>query len=165
MVYRFAAHHWPIFSYTPKPMNLISSVPLPIPHPSQFIASTTETAAREAPCNRFSPSDPDAGRKAYHAKRAEWAKLSLRQTWADADFMRAHLHAAGLQSPDKNEPATVTRLRCLLRRAGVDAPETMTSVGTSLAGFLTLNPSLPLWAAVALVLESTGRFTQIARKR
>ena len=87
--------------------------------------------------------------------------LDLRQTWADADFMRAHLRAAGLRTPDSSEPATWSRIRCLLRRAGVDAPESMTSVGTSLAGFLTLNPSLPLWTAVALVLESTGRFTQI----
>jgi hypothetical protein len=65
-----------------------------------------------------------------------------------------------LRVSDNIEPATVTRLRSLLRRAGVQGSETAASVGTDLVGFLMLNPLLPLWAAVALILESTGRFVR-----
>ncbi len=50
-----------------------------------------------------------------------------------------------------SEPATVERLRQLLRRAGVQGPEILASVGKDVAGFLAINRGLPLWAAVALV--------------
>lgn len=78
--------------------------------------------------------------------------------------MRAHTSAAALRVSDNIEPATVTRLRSLLRRAGIHGPETAASVGTDLASFLNLNPRLPLWAALAFVLESTGRFTRTAAR-
>ena len=115
-----------------------------------------ENCPKQAVPRRFPSLDPDAGRKAYHAKRAEWAKLNLRQTWADEEVMRNRLKAAGIKVANDIEPATVTRMRSLLRRAGMDAAEIVAAVGTSLGGFLDLNPSLPLWAAVALVLESAG---------
>jgi hypothetical protein len=47
----------------------------------------------------------------------------------------------------------------MLTRAKVAGVEIKDSLGTSLAGFLKLNNRLPLWAALALVLEATGRFT------
>ena len=50
----------------------------------------------------------------------------------------------------------------MLTRAKVTGAEINASVGTNLGGFLALNPLLPLWAAVALVLESTGQFTRKA---
>ncbi len=74
--------------------------------------------------------------------------------------MRSHLRAAGVSVKYSNEPATVPRLKSLLRKAGVTGTEAKASVGTDLAGFLKLNPSLPLWAAVALVIEATGRFEE-----
>jgi hypothetical protein len=79
--------------------------------------------------------------------------------------MRDHLKAAGVRVSNSAEPATVSRLRSLLRRANVQGAEIEASVGTTLAGFLKLNARLPLWAAVALVLESTGRFTREAFNR
>lgn len=60
--------------------------------------------------------------------------------------------AAGLAIRDNREPATVKRLRQLLRRAGITGTEE--AVGCSLVRFLELNPRLPLWAATALVLEA-----------
>lgn len=140
-------------------MNMIHTHSVPTPHPSLLIPIQGKTDASKALFNRFPSGDLDAARKAYHAKRAEWAKLPLRQDWADEAFMREHIKAAGLRSPDSTEPATVSRLRSALTRAGVQGPEIIGSVGTTLAGFLALNPRLPLWAAIALVLEATGRFT------
>ena len=143
-----------------SPMNLQSIHPLAIPLPLVFSESKARTAAPNGLSVAFNAGDLLAARKARQEKKAEWSKLSLRQDWADAAFMCDHLRAAGLRSPDISEPATVTRLRCLLRRAGVDGPEIMACVGSTLAGYLLRNPSLPLWAALALVLESTGRFTR-----
>jgi hypothetical protein len=72
--------------------------------------------------------------------------------------MRSHLRAAGISVKYSAEPATVSRLKSLLRKAGIRGPETGTAIGTDLAGYLKLNPALPLWAALALILEATGRF-------
>ena len=75
--------------------------------------------------------------------------------------MRAHISAAGLRVSDNSEPATVTKLRSLLRKVGIQGPESAASIGTDLVDFLKLNPLLPLlplWAVVGLVLEFTGRF-------
>lgn len=145
-------------------MNTLKPISLPIPSPTVSGAFRPEYTASRGTFNRFPVGAPDGARKALRDKRAEWAKLDLhaetrlRQTWADETFMRAHISAAGLRVSDNIEPATVTRLRSLLRRVGIQGPEIDASVGTDLVGFLKLNPLLPLWAAVALVLESTGRF-------
>jgi hypothetical protein len=74
--------------------------------------------------------------------------------------MRGHIAASGLKrAPETNEPATVGRLKSLLRKAGLTGLEITDAVGATLARFLTLNPNLPCWAALALVLESSGKFT------
>lgn len=93
------------------------------------------------------------------AKRSHWVTLNLRQDWADEAFMRGHLKFAGIRIIDNNEPATAKRLKSLLRKAGVSETEAKASVGKPLSDYLNINPNLPLWAAVALVLEATGRFT------
>jgi len=109
--------------------------------------------------SRFPSGDLDAAREALSLKRAGWAALDLRQQFNDEAWMRCHLKAAGIRAPIVVEPATVTRLRSCLKRAGVQDVEILDSLGTTLTGYLKLNPSLPLWAALALVLEATGRFT------
>ena len=138
---------------------MLTSHPLPTPHRALSAPFNRETAASHSPGNRFPSGDSDAARSAYRAKKAEWAKLPLRQDFADAVFMREHIKASGLRAPLTTEPATASRLRSLLARAGVRAPEIFDSVGKDLQGFLSANPVLPLWAALALVLESTGRFS------
>ena len=95
---------------------------------------------------------------ALRSKRDRWASLKLRQEWADETFMRAHLKAAGIVVANNAEPATEDRLRLLLKRAGVKTHEARQAVGMSLQAYLVANPNLPLWAALALVLEATGRF-------
>ena len=100
----------------------------------------------------------EAAREAQRLKMAGWAELQLRQTFADEDWMKAHIKAAGLRSPNQMEPATVSRLRRLLNRAQVTGTETNNSLGITLSGYLKLNPLLPLWAALALVLEANGKF-------
>lgn len=102
--------------------------------------------------------DPIAAAAALKAKRAQWAKLSLRQRWADESSMRAHLRAAGITVASDAEPATPDRLQRLLKRAGVRTDDARQAVGTDIESYLALNPDLPLWAALALVLEATGRF-------
>ena len=139
-------------------MNTITSNSVPTPHPCLLIPSLPNLAATRAPRKSFPSGDPLAAAQAYGKKKAEWAKLPLRQQFADEGVMREHLSTAGLRIINSTEPASVTRVRCLLRRAGVQGPETEASIGTDIAGYLTLNPLLPLWAAVALILEATGRF-------
>lgn len=107
----------------------------------------------------FGAPESRAARAASQAKRQQWAALNLRQQWADEDFMRGHLRVAGIRITVNSEPATVKRVKAKLRKAGVDSPEAQASVGMSLAKWLAANPRLPLWAALALVLEGTGRFT------
>jgi hypothetical protein len=116
----------------------------------------------KSPDPSFSQPMREAARLTLQAKRQEWAALSLRQDWADASFMRAHLKEAGLVIGSNKEPATAARLRSLLFKAGVRGEEIKEAVGMSPQHFLDMNPNLPLWAAVALVLEATGRFTPTA---
>ena len=73
--------------------------------------------------------------------------------------MRDHLRMAGLRVTVSAEPATVNRVKTKLRSIGVQSPEIQAAIGMPLSRWLTSNPGLPLWAALALVLESTGRFT------
>ena len=103
-----------------------------------------------------------AANAARATKLAEWAALDLRQDFADKTFMRNHIKAAGLRAPNRTEPATTPRLRTQLHRAGIHAPEANEAVGTTVSGYLKLNPRFPLWAALALVLEATGKFTVAA---
>jgi len=99
------------------------------------------------------------------AKLAQWSHLTLRQDFADEAWMRAHLRVAGVSVKYDVEPATVERLRALLRRACVSRLDAENAVGRDLSGFLAMNLGLPLWAAVALVLEATGRFTPKSQAR
>lgn len=92
-------------------------------------------------------------------KRQRWASLTLRQAWADEAYMRAHLRAARVRVGSDNEPATVPRIKAKLRAVGIHSPEIQDAIGMPLGRFLEVNPKLPLWAALALVLESAGRFT------
>ena len=73
--------------------------------------------------------------------------------------MRGHLKVARMRVGDNTEPATVKRMKAKLRAVGVHLSEVQEAVGVPLGRFLEVNPKLPLWAALALVLESTGRFT------
>lgn len=96
---------------------------------------------------------------AKRANRAQWAALHLRQQWADGPWMRAHLRAAGVTVADDAEPATVPRLAAKLRQAGLTLTDARAAVGLTLAEYLRRNPDLPLWAALALVLEAEGTYT------
>jgi hypothetical protein len=140
-------------------MNSLLIQSLPTPHPSLLIPVSPRNPASHGTLTAFQFSDPAAARKAYHAKKLGWAALPLRQDFADEVFMREHIKEAALRSPISTEPATVSRLRTQLTRAGVFAPEIRECLGTTLSGYLELNPMLPLWAALGLVLEATGRFT------
>ena len=143
----------PPLNVSPKTMISSHSVPTPcLPPPIPV------DHQRHRPIAAFS-GDLNAAVDAQQAKRAEWATLKLRQTWADAPYMREHLRQAGLIVRNNGEPATERRMKVLLRRVGIYAPEVRDSVGSDLTSFLGSNPGLPLWAAVAHVLEATGRFT------
>lgn len=107
----------------------------------------------------FGAPESRAARAAAQAKRQQWAALNLRQQWADEDFMRGHLRVAGIRITVNSEPATVKRVKAKLREVGVHSLEAQAAVGMSLPRWLAANPRLPLWAALALVLEGTGRFS------
>jgi hypothetical protein len=135
----------------------------------------TQPATQVSPRPRSSVSTPKApyckalaidpaalarGRIEREAKLAAWRALDLdadtrlRQKWADEGFMREGLRSAGVRIGSDLEPATPSRLRSVLRRAGFVGDVVGTAIGCSLERFLQLNPRLPLWAAVALVLEA-----------
>lgn len=73
--------------------------------------------------------------------------------------MRDHLRIAGVLITANAEPATAPRVKAKLREAGVRSPEVHAAIGMPVERWLSVNPRLPLWAAVALILESTERFT------
>ena len=134
----------------------------PTPHPINLDGFMPRFPAQNSLCIPSLSGDLEAARAARQTKMAGWAALPLRQRFADEAWMREHIKAAGLRAPVQIEPATVPRLRTLLKRAQVTGQEITDSVGTTLAGYLRLNPLLPLWAALALVLEATGRFSRTA---
>lgn len=138
---------------------------VPTPHPVHSGSFSPQISATKWSFRAFPASGLKAAREARKTKLALWATLDLRQVFADDAWMRDHIEAAGLRAPNQMEPATVTRLRRMLRRAKVTGVEIKDSLGTSLAGFLKLNRRLPLWAALALVLEATGRFIRMAPMR
>ena len=118
------------------------------------------------------PEELAQARADYEAKKAEWAKLPLRQTFADESHMREHLRVAGVRIASNVEPATVARVRQLLRRVGLLGDVVNEALGMGrdgpigIDGYLQRNPGLPLWAAVALILELTGRYdAQVSRSR
>ena len=139
---------------------MITNNSLPTPHPVLLGEFSKQNTASKSSFGGVPAGDLTAARDAYRERLAAWVKLPLRQQFADETWMRDHIAAAGLRAPTRFEPATVKRLRTLLHRADVGGPEIKTSVGTHLSGFLELNPLLPLWATLALVLESTGKFTR-----
>ena len=85
--------------------------------------------------------------------------LNLRQHWADEEWMRGHLRVAGILVTVSVEPATEARIKAKLHQVGVFAKEIKAATGMTVNKYLKSNPNLPLWAALALILESTGRFT------
>jgi hypothetical protein len=127
--------------------------------PTPLVPSGKPIEVSKSPAATPSHLDSSKAHAAAKAKRAQWATLNLRQEWADAAFMRDHLSMAGLRVNVSTEPATVNRLKTKLRSIGVHSPEIQEAIGMPLAKFLKVNPGLPLWAALALVLESVGRFT------
>lgn len=93
-----------------------------------------------------------------------WATLDLRQDWADEAWMLEHLKAAGVRVASRQEPATVARMRAKLRAVGVLSPQIIDAIGMPLGQYLQRNPKLPLWAALALVLEALGTYTPAVKK-
>jgi hypothetical protein len=134
--------------------------PTPAPCPIGPVSAPASPAVAPTP-------DPEAIQRGHLGRQArvtEWASLNLRQQWADADHMRDHLSAAGVRIGSNLEPATAARMRSVLRGAGVLGVESYDALGCGLEKFLKLNPALPLWAAVALVLEATGRCPMVPEK-
>lgn len=135
-----------------KPLGALESRPL---SPIRTVAATDADRAK--------------GRAARIEQRREWQAIDsnpttrLRQQWADAAWMRAHLRAAGVSVADDREPASVKRLRKKLAQAGVTVTEAHEAIGMTLCKYLRVNTRLPLWAALALIVEATGRFTARAR--
>ena len=140
----------PRLTFGPFPLAV---APTPLPLPVKTLGVQRDRAANLIPCN------PAKLQEAKRAKQAAWATADLRQDWADAGWLRAHLTVARLRVSVSNEPATAARLKAKLRSIGVQSPEVQEAVGTTLVGFLKLNPRLPLWVALAMVLEATGRVT------
>ena len=137
---------------------------LPTPSPDGNDASEPHAARLDEPKSvfLFTAEQREAGRVKRLAKIAHWATLDTRQSFADAAFMRGIVRAAGLTAPPRTEPASVSRLRVLLRRVSIHKQEIEEAVGTSLEGFLELNPKLPLWVALSAILESTGKYSDKA---
>ena len=127
--------------------------------PTPFVSLPGAFRPLKSPVATAKQWTPEGCLAAKMAKREQWASLSLRQQWADEGFMRDHLRAAGIRVHSNLEPATVKRLRSLLRRAGLRESDVQDCVGTNLKGYLEKNPNLPLWAALALILEASGGFT------
>jgi hypothetical protein len=110
------------------------------------------------PFKGFPTGDLEAAREARRLKVEEWKTLDLRQSFKDEIWMKAHIKEAGLRVPYYAEPATPARLKSLLFKVGILSTGVKAAIGTSIVGYLILNPDLPLWAALALIIEATGRY-------
>jgi hypothetical protein len=98
--------------------------------------------------------DRRRGRETRAKQLEAWSRLDLRQKWADETYMRSFLTKHGIRIPSDLEPATVPRIRTLLRRGGIAPKQAEQAVAGSLARYLQANPRLPLWAATALLVEA-----------
>lgn len=134
----------------------LAVAPTLLPLQIKTLGAKRDRAANLIPCN------PAKLQEAKRAKQAAWATADLRQDWADAGWLRAHLTVARLRVGVSNEPASVGRMKAKLRSIGIQSTEIQEAVGMTLAEFLKANPRFPLWVALAMVLEATGRFTPIA---
>ena len=130
----------------------------PTLQPANLNRFSHQNPAQKNPFIEYQAGDLAAAREARKVKVAGWATLHLRQDFVDEVWMRDQIKAARIRSPNQMEPATVTRLRSVLKRAKINGHEIKEVLGTTLSGYLKLNPLLPLWAALALVLEATGEF-------
>jgi hypothetical protein len=146
--------------FQPRKPEIMQTLCIPLPADSSSFP--LQNSRTNLPVGAFTADELEAGRQTRADKLAKWASLDLRQDFADETFMRNHIKAAGLRAPNWAEPASTSRLRTLLHHAGVDAPEANEAVGTTLSGYHKLNLNLPLWSALALVLEATGQFTVAA---
>jgi hypothetical protein len=137
-------------------------------HPTTSLEENDTFVAQESeekpPKNAFLFNEEHrlAGVAARAAKVELWKTLDTRQDFVDERYMRGVIRAAGLNAPARAEPATAKRLKTLLRRVGIQRLETLDAVGTSVEGYLKLNPNLPLWAALSAVLEGTGKYDKKA---
>ncbi|NQW79659.1 MAG: hypothetical protein HQ445_00605 [Polaromonas sp.] len=127
--------------------------------PTPLVLSEKSFQALKSPASAASHLDSTKAHASAKAKQVHWATLNLRQTWADTAFMRGHLRMAGLRIKYSAEPATVSRIKDRLKSIGKDSNEIQEAIGMPLAKFLKVNPGLPLWVALALVLESMDGFT------
>jgi hypothetical protein len=139
--------------------STLHAAPLTIPQAIQTKRAESLNADQQRP--RAAPyvlteADRAAARAKHLADVEEWKKLDLRQAFADEDLMRACLRAAGVRIRSNLEPATPRRVGLLLIRAGVNAQMIRKAIGTGISLYLLKNPRLPLWAAVALILEAAS---------
>ena len=135
---------------------------LPTTYQENIERFDAENTLKQAPFGgrRHTPTAEDWAKAATARKEkaASWEFLPTRQNFVDEVFMRGIISDAGLRVGNSSEPASVSRLRSLLRRAGVSGEDAAEAVGVSVKGFLELNTNLPLWAALSMILESTGKF-------
>lgn len=94
-----------------------------------------------------------------HKARAEqlkaWSELSLKTDFAECDLnaWRELASDAEVRLPVRTEPCTVSRMRQYLRRLGISNERYKAEAGQSLADFVALNPSWPLYAWLGTTLE------------
>lgn len=101
--------------------------------------------------------DLQKAQEAKARKREAWAQLTLRQPHLDdRDHLKGLLAGAGVQRVPEVEPATVGRLRQLLRRAGISQRDAENAVGISLGELVARNPDRPLWWLTATTIECCG---------
>ena len=136
---------------------------VPTPPPAQFDSFIEQNSLEKYPFGAIPQADLEANlvlaREARQEQVTYWKTLNLRQDFKDKEWMKNHIRAAGLRVPFWLEPATTHRLRAFLHKAGIPNGATKEAIGTTIGVYLGSNRDLPLWAALALVIEATGRFT------
>lgn len=99
--------------------------------------------------------DAAAALQARAEQRAAWPPV--RQPISeDVPYLKGLLRARGLTRIVETEPATVPRLRQLLRRAGLSQGQVEEAVGLSLAELIERNPGVALWWLTATTLEASA---------
>lgn len=112
---------------------------------------TEERVTRSLP--PVTPEQREAALAARATAKAAWSPVR-HPTKHEQKRNVAGLALFGIRRVDRNEPATVARMRQLARRAGISQGQLEEAVGYSLAEWLALNPGWPLYHLLAQALEA-----------
>lgn len=129
--------------------------PLPPYHPGPLRRFEGVNPVAEGNLRPDSDAHLAAARAAAAAGRAAWPQVQQPHP-EDREYLKAILREKRLSRIPEAEPATVGRLRQLLRRAGISQRTAEEAVGMALQRLIEANPGVALWWLAATTVETVA---------